>query len=108
MPALGLGTGFYGLGNQAYGTYSECGPEPHNDTSGSVLFSPPDCGLNSQKAVYTWLSKAGGLRLDCANAHYNQRYVTRGIKQSLVDRSQIFILRKVGLIFPLGYNEIIN
>ncbi|CAF3253026.1 unnamed protein product [Rotaria socialis] len=108
IPALGLGTGFYGMGNQAYGTYPECGAEPHNDPSGSVLPPPPGCGLNSQKAVYTWLSKAGGLRLDCANSYYNQRHVARGINQSLVDRSQIFILSKVGPIFPLGYNETIE
>ncbi|CAF4285684.1 unnamed protein product [Adineta steineri] len=96
MPALGLGTGFYGEQNVSYGTYPECGAEP------------PGCGPNTQKAVYTWLTKAGGLRLDCANSYYNQRSVAQGIQQSLVDRSEVFILSKVGPTFPLGYNETIN
>ncbi|CAF4311871.1 unnamed protein product, partial [Adineta steineri] len=67
MPALGLGTGFYGEQNVPYGTYPECGAEPSG------------CGPNTQKAVYTWLSKADGLRLDCANSYYNQRSVAQGI-----------------------------
>ncbi|CAF1501523.1 unnamed protein product [Adineta steineri] len=96
MPALGLGTGFYGEQNVPYGTYPECGAEP------------PGCGPSTQKAVYTWLTKAGGLRLDCANSYYNQRSVAQGIQQSLIDRSEVFILSKVGTTFPLGYNETIN
>jgi diketogulonate reductase-like aldo/keto reductase len=54
------------------------------------------------------LAKAGGRRLDCANSYYNQRSVAQGINQSLVDRSQIFILSKVGPSYPLGYNETIE
>ncbi|CAF4162131.1 unnamed protein product, partial [Adineta steineri] len=69
---------------------------------------PSGCGPNTQKAVYTWLSKADGLRLDCANSYYNQRSVAQGIQQSLIDRSEVFILSKVGTTFPLGYNETIN
>jgi diketogulonate reductase-like aldo/keto reductase len=108
LPALGLGTGFYGMENEPYGTYPECGDEPHDDPSDPPGPPPPGCGSNSQKAVYTWLSKAGGRRLDCANSYYNHRSVARGIEQSLVDRSQIFILSKVGPTFPLGFNETIE
>ncbi|CAF1277990.1 unnamed protein product, partial [Didymodactylos carnosus] len=93
------------MNNEPYGTYPECGDGPHDDPPGPP---PPGCGLNSQKAVYTWLSKAGGLRLDCANSYYNHRYVAQGIEQSLVDRFQIFILSKVGPTFALGYNETIE
>jgi diketogulonate reductase-like aldo/keto reductase len=108
MPALGLGTGSYGMNNEAYGTYPECGDEPHEDPLGPPGPPPPGCGLNAQKSVYTWLSKAGGLRLDCANSYYNHRSVAKGIEQSLVDRSQIFILSKVGPTFALGFNETIE
>ena len=93
LPAVGAGTGFYGQNILPYGKYPECGTERVG------------CGNNTQKAVYTWLSKAKGVRLDCANSYYNQRSVARGIEQSGVNRSQIFILSKVGPSFPLGYNE---
>ena len=93
LPAVGAGTGFYGLRPRPYGEYPECGVELVG------------CGKNTQKAVYTWLSKAKGVRLDCANSYYNQRSVARGIEQSGVHRSQIFILSKVGPSFSLGYNE---
>ncbi|CAF1084455.1 unnamed protein product [Rotaria sordida] len=105
LPVLGLGTGFYGINNEPYGTYPECGSEPQGDPP---VPPPPGCGSNTQKAVYTWLSKAGGLRLDCANSYNNQRSVARGIEQSGIDRSQIFILSKVGPTFPLGFNETIQ
>lgn len=108
FPAIGLGTGFYGMGNQPYGTYPECGDEPHEDPLGPPGPPPPGCGPNTQREVYTWLTKTDGRRLDCANSYYNQRHVALGIKQSLIDRSQIFILSKVGPTFPLGYNETIN
>ncbi|CAF3825728.1 unnamed protein product [Rotaria sordida] len=94
--------------NEPYGMYPECGDEPHDDPSDPLGPPPPGCGPNSQKAVYTWLSKAGGRRLDCANSYYNHRSVARGIEQSHVDRSQIFILSKVGPTFPLGFNETIQ
>jgi diketogulonate reductase-like aldo/keto reductase len=105
FPALGLGTGFYGMQNEPYGMYPECGDEPHDDPVGPP---PPGCGLNTQKMVYTWLSKTNGVRLDCANSYYNQRHVARGIEQSLVNRSQLFILSKVGPTFSLGYNDTIQ
>ena len=96
MPALGLGVGFYGTNNESYGTYPECGAEPVG------------CGVYTEKAVYTWLSQAGGRRLDCANSYYNHRSVAQGIKQSGVNRADIFILSKVGPTFPLGFNETIQ
>ena len=107
LPALGGGTGFYGMQIQPYGHYPECGDEPHEDPSPPGP-PPPGCGNNTQKVVYTWLSKAKGVRLDCANSYYNQRSVARGIEQSAVNRSEIFILSKVGPTFPLGYNETIE
>jgi diketogulonate reductase-like aldo/keto reductase len=107
FPALGLGTGFYGMGNEPYGTYPECGDAPHpkGDPPGP---SPPGCGPNAQKVVYTWLSKTSGRRLDCANSYYNQQYVAQGINQSMVDRSQIFILSKVGPTFSLGFKDTVD
>jgi diketogulonate reductase-like aldo/keto reductase len=93
LPAVGAGTGFYGRNILPYGEYPECGA----DLVG--------CGNNTQKAVYIWLTKANGVRLDCANSYYNQRSVARGIEQSGINRSQIFILSKVGPSYPLGYNE---
>ena len=108
FPVLGLGTGYYGMNNEPYGTYPECGDEPHDDPFGPPGPPPPGCGPNTQRAVYTWLSKTSGLRLDCSNSYYNHRYVARGIEQSLVNRSQIFILSKVGPTFPLGYNDTIQ
>ena len=93
LPAVGFGTGFYGINILPYGQYPECGAEPVG------------CANNTVKAVYTWLVKANGVRLDCANSYYNQRSVARGIEQSGIKRSQIFILSKVGPSFPLGYNE---
>ena len=96
LPAIGVGTGFYGSNLVPYGEYPECGAEPVG------------CGNNTQRAVYTWLNKAKGVRLDCANSYYNQRSVGLGIEQSGVNRSQIFILSKVGPSFPLGYNETIQ
>ncbi|CAF4287186.1 unnamed protein product, partial [Adineta steineri] len=45
MPAIGLGLGFYGKNNEPYGTYPECGIEPHTDSSGHVIPPPPGCGL---------------------------------------------------------------
>lgn len=105
LPALGLGTGFYGMENEPYGTYPECGDEPHENPSDPPGPPPPGCGLNTQKTVYTWLTKINALRLDCANSYYNHRSVARGIAQSPVNRSQIFILSKVGPTFPLGYKD---
>lgn len=107
IPALGGGTGFYGMKIQPYGEYPECGDEPHDDPAPPGPPSP-GCGNNTQKVVYTWLSKAKGVRLDCANSYYNHRSVARGIQQSGVNRSDIFILSKVGPTFPLGYNETIQ
>lgn len=100
LPALGIGTGYYSMKNEPYGVYPECGAEPHGNPP---VPPPPGCGFNTQKSVYTWLKKAGGVRLDCANSYYNQRSIAQAIKQSLVNRSQIFILSKVGAPFPLGY-----
>ncbi|UJR17666.1 hypothetical protein I4U23_004562 [Adineta vaga] len=108
MPALGLGLGFYGMENEPYGTYPECGDEPHIDTSGPPGPPPPGCGLNTQKAVYTWLTKVGGRRLDCANSYYNHKSVARGIEQSGINRTEIFILSKVGPTFGLGFNDTIE
>ncbi|CAF1061527.1 unnamed protein product [Adineta steineri] len=108
MPAIGLGLGFYGKNNEPYGTYPECGIEPHTDSSGHVIPPPPGCGLNTQKAVYIWLNKVGGRRLDCCNSYYNQKSVARGIQESGVNRSEIFILSKVGPEFGLGFNDTIN
>jgi diketogulonate reductase-like aldo/keto reductase len=105
LPAQGLGTGFYARGNESYGTYPECGSDPHGDPPSPP---PPGCGPNTEKEVYTWLSKTSGRRLDCANSYYNQRYVARAIAQSLVNRSQLFILSKVGPSLPLGYRETIE
>ncbi|CAF1387641.1 unnamed protein product [Adineta ricciae] len=108
MPAVGLGLGFYGGNNEPYGTYPECGAEPHIDSSGHINPPPPGCGSNTQKAVYTWLHNAGGRRLDCANSYYNHKSVALGIQQSGVNRSDIFILSKVGPTFGLGFNDTIN
>jgi diketogulonate reductase-like aldo/keto reductase len=108
MPALSLGISFYSMGNEPYGTYPECGDEPHDDPSGPPEPPPPGCGLNIQKTVYTWLIKTSGRRLDCANSYYNHRSVARGIQQSGVDRSEIFIVSKVGPTFALGYNDTIQ
>jgi hypothetical protein len=50
LPALGLGTGFYGMENEPYGKYPERGdaPHPQGDPPGPP---PPGCGPNAQKAV---------------------------------------------------------
>jgi len=107
LPAMGLGTGFYNMNIQPYGKYPECGDEPHPSPAPP---GPPEpgCGNNTQRVVYTWLTRAKGVRLDCANSYYNQRSVARGIEQSGVNRSQLFILSKVGPTFSLGYNDTIQ
>ena len=105
LPAVGFGTGFYGQEIKPYGVYPECGSVPHGDPPAPP---PPGCGPNTQRAVYTWLNTTGGIRIDCANSYFNQLYVARGIEQSSFNRSQLFILSKVGPPFALGYNETIR
>ncbi len=86
-PAVGLGTGGYGLDiNRKY-------PECWIEEAG--------CGVHSENATQTWL-KLGGRRIDSADSYFNQPSVGRGIKASGVPRSEIFITSKVGPSNPLG------
>ena len=92
MPAIGLGTGAYGLLNRGYGVYPEC----------FVEFL--GCGEYATRATQQWLA-AGGTRLDCANSYFSQASVAAGVRASGVPRSNIFILSKTGSSNPMGYNE---
>lgn len=96
MPAIGLGTGGYASDpSVGYGHYPEC----WSTTTG--------CGNYTYTAVLTWL-KAGGRRLDCANSYNNQVSVGQAVKDSGIDRKDIFILQKIGPSQPLGYQDALN
>jgi len=93
MPAMGLGMGGYGVNKKVgYGGYPECWAEI------------PGCGEFTERAVTEWL-QVGGRRLDSANMYDNEKSVGKAIKASSVPRNDIFILTKVGPVFPLGFNE---
>jgi diketogulonate reductase-like aldo/keto reductase len=87
-PAVGLGTGGYGL--DAKRVYPECWVE-----------AVPGCAAHSTNATATWL-KLGGRRIDSANSYANQAAVRAGIQASGVPRSEIFITSKVGPSLTLG------
>lgn len=87
-PAVGLGTGGYGL--DTHRTYPECWIE-----------AIPGCGERAANATQTWL-KLGGRRIDSADSYFNQESIGKGIRASGVPRSEIFITSKVGPSNPLG------
>jgi len=47
----------------------------------------------------------GGRRLDAADSYYTQKSVGEAMRNSGVNRSDIFVLQKVGPTNPLGYND---
>lgn len=106
MPAIGLGTGAYGMENEPYGKYPECWDEVHPSISPPGP-AAPGCGDNAARAVWSWLT-LGGRRLDSANSYYNGHSVGQGISGSQIAREEIFIVSKVGPTFPLGYNDSIQ
>eukprot|EP00656_Telonema_subtile_P057524 TRINITY_DN9482_c0_g1_i1.p1 TRINITY_DN9482_c0_g1~~TRINITY_DN9482_c0_g1_i1.p1 ORF type:complete len:372 (-),score=46.80 TRINITY_DN9482_c0_g1_i1:133-1248(-) len=89
MPAVGLGTGGWGLPDGTDG-------EAWNDDV-------------SYAATKQWL-ELGGRRIDCSPDYYDQRGVGRALKEWLsewpeVGREGVFLTSKVGFRFPMGYNE---
>ena len=90
-PAVGLGTGGYGL--DPLRKYPQCWIE-----------SIPGCGAHATAAVSSWL-KMGGWRIDSADSYANQKAIGRGIKESGVPREQVFVTSKIGPSQPLGYND---
>jgi len=52
--------------------------------------------------------KVGGRRLDSADSYGNEKSVGEAIQASSLDRSEIFILSKIGPSHPLGYNDTLN
>ena len=92
MPAVGLGTGAYGLLNKGYDVYPEC----------FVEFL--GCGEYATRATMEWLA-AGGRRLDCANSYFTEASVAAGVRASGVPREEVFVLSKVGSSNPMGFNE---
>jgi glycerol 2-dehydrogenase (NADP+) len=90
-PAVGLGTGGYGL--DPFRKYPQCWIE-----------AIPGCGAHASAAVSSWL-KMGGRRIDSADSYANQKAIGKGIKESGVPREQVFITSKVGPSQALGYND---
>jgi hypothetical protein len=72
LPAVGLGTGAYGMENEAYGAWPECMDEAHPPVGPPA----PGCGENAIRAVEAWL-RMGGRRLDCANSCESARPAAR-------------------------------
>ena len=90
MPVVGIGTGAY-----VYKPRTEPGEIWTNDTA--------------EKAVGEWLT-LGGRRIDASLSYRNQPGVGKAIKESSVNREDIFIVSKVGsggLVSgsALGYND---
>jgi len=95
MPYVGLGTGGYNSDPTiGYNNYPEC----WDADSG--------CGAWVIEAVTKWLSDdVGGRRLDLADSYHNDKVVGQALAQANVNRSELFILEKVGPSLPLGYND---
>ena len=90
-PAVGLGTGGYGL--DPLRKYPQCWIE-----------EIPGCGAHATAAVSSWL-KMGGWRIDSADSYANQKAIGKGIRESGLPREQVFITSKVGPSEALGYND---
>ena len=93
-PAVGLGTGGYGL--DPLRKYPQCWIE-----------AIPGCGAHASAAVSAWL-KMGGWRIDSADSYGNQKAIGKGIKESGVPREQVFITSKIGPSQALGYNDTLS
>jgi diketogulonate reductase-like aldo/keto reductase len=93
-PAVGLGTGGYGL--DPLRKYPQCWIE-----------AIPGCGEKATAAVTSFL-KIGGRRIDSADSYANQKAIGKGIKESGVPREQVFITSKVGPSQALGYNDTLD
>jgi len=99
MPATGLGTGGYGMNpSVGYNGYPECWAERQF----------PDkkigCGKYTKKALNEWI-QVGGRRIDAGDNYGNEIEIGEVIKTSSVPRSELFVLTKVGILCPFGYNE---
>jgi len=92
MPAIGIGTGGYSTIPNGYGVYPEC----WNEETG--------CGDYVVQAITSWL-QAGGRRIDTANDYYSDKSIAKAIQKVGIKREDLFILSKVGPVYPLGYQD---
>lgn len=69
------------------------------------------CGPNAYNATKSFISLAlegGGTRparIDSANDYFNLGYVAAAIHESGYDRSEIFLLSKIGNAFAMGQED---
>eukprot|EP01065_Artemidia_motanka_P021086 TRINITY_DN2513_c0_g1_i1.p1 TRINITY_DN2513_c0_g1~~TRINITY_DN2513_c0_g1_i1.p1 ORF type:complete len:392 (+),score=112.40 TRINITY_DN2513_c0_g1_i1:68-1243(+) len=92
FPVVGLGTGGYGDKN---GTNPEC------------WWESCDGGVLARDAIKNWL-QLGGRRIDDADSYFHQNATGAALRESGVERQDIYYLSKVGPSNPLGYSDIMD
>ena len=95
MSAGGLGVGGYG---NCTGKV-DCNVRP-------LCFHSDVCFVTIYNAVKSYLALPGGVRIDGANNYENNDAVGKAIKDSKRNRSEIFLVEKIGPhSYSLGYND---